>query len=125
MRAADVIVVQHGKVLLVKRADKPFKGKWALPGGMVEEESPEQAAVREVREETGIEVAIKSCVGVFSGPGRDPRGPVESTAFSAVVTGGKLKRSQESSDVKWFPVTGLPELAFDHKKIIGRYLDYA
>jgi len=75
--AVDVVLENKGKVLLVQRALEPFAGKWALPGGFVEEgETVEQAAVREVKEETGLDIELEGLLGVYSDPGRDPRGHI-------------------------------------------------
>ena len=124
--AVDVVVVKHGEVLLVKRRFDPYAGYWTLPGGFVEEdETVEEAAVREVLEETGLEVELNSLIGVFSDPGRDPRGRVISVAFSAVPVGGELRESEESSEVGWFPISRLPRLAFDHEKIIKKFIGYS
>lgn len=119
-------MVEHGKVLLVRRAFEPFRGMWALPGGFVEDnETVEEAAVREVREETGLDVRLESLVGVLSDPVRDPRGRVVSVVFSAVPVGGELRASREIEEVRWFPVTALPELAFDHGSILRKFFGYA
>lgn len=123
--AADVVVADCGRLLLVRRAFEPWKGMWALPGGMVGEgETVEEAAVREVREETGLDVRLGGLVGVFSDPQRDPRGRVVSIAYSAVVEGGKMRGSRETTEVKWFPVTELPGLAADHSQIVREFTGY-
>ncbi len=124
--AVDVVVVRDGKILLVRRKKEPFAGKWALPGGIIEEgESAEEAAIREVKEETGLSVKITGLVGVFSKPDRDPRGRVISIAFSAVPTGGEEKAGSDASSVKWFPITRLPDLAFDHSEIVEKFIGYS
>jgi 8-oxo-dGTP diphosphatase len=118
--AADALVVRDGEILLIRRGKEPFKGKWALPGGFVEEgETVEGACVREAKEETGLDVRILKMVGVFSEPSRDPRGTV-GVAFLCEVAGGKLKGGDDVEEAKWFPLGELPELAFDHKGIIGK-----
>lgn len=116
--AADALIVEGGKVVLIRRAFEPFKGKWAIPGGFVEEgESAEECCVREAREEIGLEVEIEKLLGVFSNPERDPRGTI-GIAFLCRVVGGELKGSEEG-EAKWFPLEELPPLAFDHAGIIG------
>jgi len=120
MLAADAVIVRGGKVLLVKRAGEPFRGKWALPGGMVEEgERAAEAAVREAREETGVEVRAVGLIGVFDAPGRDPRGRVVSVAYKCEFVGGEIKKGSEALDAKWFPLAGLPELGFDHANVLA------
>jgi len=118
--AVDVVLVRpDGSIVLVKRAKEPFKGYWALPGGFVRYgERVEDAARREAREETGLEVAIEGLVGVYSEPDRDPRGHVISIAFLAREVGGLLRAASDAAEVRAFKI--LPErLAFDHARIIG------
>ena len=118
--AADAVVLDGEKILLIKRGKEPFEGKWALPGGFVDEgETVEAACVREVKEETGLDVHIKKLVGVFSEPGRDPRGTV-GVAFICEVTGGELKSGDDAKEAKWFSLGELPELAFDHAEIVEK-----
>lgn len=75
MASSDSVVIHNGRILLVKRATKPFKGYWTLPGGIMDSgETIEQTAVREVMEETGAKVKIRKMIGVYSGTKRDPRG---------------------------------------------------
>jgi len=117
--AVDVVVVgRDGSIVLVRRGKEPFKGMWALPGGFVEYgETVEEAAKREVREETGLEIAIIGLVGVYSRPDRDPRGHVISIAFLAEEVGGELRAGTDAADVGRF--REIPaELAFDHAEII-------
>jgi 8-oxo-dGTP diphosphatase len=113
------------EVLLIKRAREPFKGRWAFPGGFVDEdESLEDAAVRELREETGIEKVHLKQVGAFGDPGRDPRGHTVSIAFTAVLESrGESKAADDAEDAAWHSVARPPRLAFDHKKILGIALE--
>jgi 8-oxo-dGTP diphosphatase len=114
------------KVLLVKRRNWPFQGMWAIPGGFVEmDESLEDAAYRELAEETGVtraDVYLEQLY-TFGKPGRDPRTRVITVAYFALVGADKLdpKAGDDAEDVAWFSVYDLPELAFDHARI----LDYA
>lgn len=107
--------------MLIKRKNDPFKGFWALPGGFVEYGEPvEQAAVREAREETGIDVDIKNLVGVYSHPDRDPRGHTVSICFLAKPAGGTVTPATDAVDAAYFTLNAINslELAFDHKKIL-------
>lgn len=118
----DAILVIDKKILLVERGRKPFKGMFALPGGFVEYgERVEDAVVREMKEETGLDVRVKCILGVYSEPDRDPRGHTASVVFEVERTGGEIMPGDDASDVKLFPLDSLPQLAFDHRKIIDDY----
>ena len=110
------------QVLLVRRKNEPFKGKWALPGGFIElDEELAVAAERELFEETGLKVDGLNEVGVFGAVGRDPRGRVITAAYAGTVEPDKaagVVAGDDAAEVKWFNVNDLPELAFDHDKII-------
>ncbi|HEC76104.1 MAG TPA: NUDIX hydrolase [Thermoplasmatales archaeon] len=114
----DGVLIKNKKVLLVKRLNEPFKGKWALPGGFVEYgERVEKAVLREFEEETGIKASIKKLIGVYSDPSRDPRGHTISIAF--LLEGkGEPYAGDDAVEVKFFDLEKLPPLAFDHEKII-------
>ena len=109
------------KVLLIERGDEPCKGMWAIPGGFMNmNETAEEAAVRELKEETGIELTKVEQIGAFSKVDRDPRGRVITVAFYAVI--GKAVKAVGQDDArraKWFPLTKLPALAFDHAEILA------
>jgi 8-oxo-dGTP diphosphatase len=116
---ADAVIIREGKLLLVKRGIEPFKGFWALPGGHLnEDESVEEALVREAHEETGLQVEPLEIVGVYSKPGRDPRGHTVTIAYLCKLVGGSLEAGDDASEVNWFPLDSLPDLAFDHSEII-------
>jgi 8-oxo-dGTP diphosphatase len=106
-------------LLLIKRLAKPFENRYALPGGFVEEdESLDDAAIRELREETGIRNVYLEQLYTFGDPKRDPRGRVITVAYYALVPHNQVLRAgTDASDAAWFPVTALPPLAFDHRKI--------
>ena len=112
------------KVLLVKRGIPPFKGQLALPGGFVhEDESLDEAAMRELREETGVSDVYLEQLYSFGEPGRDPRERIITVAYYALVSADRsqLAAGTDTTEAAWWPVSKLPALGFDHRKI----LDYA
>lgn len=123
---ADVVALARiggaRHVLLIRRGSEPFAGSWALPGGFVDEgERPEDAARRELAEETGITYAgALTLVGVYGDPGRDPRGWTVSVAYSAFFdVPGAAAGGDDAAEARWFPLDGLPPLAFDHREIVA------
>lgn len=109
------------QVLLVKRGVEPSKGMWALPGGFVKmDESLEDAAKRELEEETGVKNVYLEQLYTFGDPKRDSRGRVVTVTYMALVNfeDVHLHASTDSDDVKFFPVKKLIDVAFDHKNII-------
>lgn len=128
---ADVVAVvleDVPRVLLVRRAREPFAGRWALPGGFVDEgERPEDAARRELLEETGIGFSGPlHLVGVYGDPGRDPRGWTVSAAYLAVLDEAlPASGGDDAADAAWFTVDRLPTLAFDHDVIVRDALERA
>ncbi len=107
--AAAVIVERGGKALMVRRAIEPGVGLWSLPGGYVDRgEALEEAAAREVLEETGVTVEILGLVGAFSERGN----PVVLAVYHGRVVSGEAAPGQEVSEVGFFSPGGLPELAF-------------
>jgi 8-oxo-dGTP diphosphatase len=120
---ADVVLLTlDGQVLLIKRGWDPHKDAWALAGGHADPgETSRQAAVRELREETGIhlEADALSLVGVYDAPGRDPRGRYVTVAYVAVVAKPIVaKAGDDAADVRWWQLSELPPLAFDHADIV-------
>lgn len=109
------------KLLLIRRAYKPYKGKWALPGGFVNmEESLDEAAERELKEETGVVGVYLEQLYTFGVPKRDPRERVITVAYYALIPSEKiqLQASTDAEAVGWFGMDELPKLAFDHAKIV-------
>jgi 8-oxo-dGTP diphosphatase len=115
------------EALLIRRGGEPFQGKWALPGGYVNEgETVRQAASRELREETGLLVnpGDLAFVGLYDEPGRDPRGWVVSGAFHVhMAPEQQAWPADDAVEATWWPLNQpLPELAFDHETIIADWL---
>ncbi|MCD4740067.1 NUDIX hydrolase [archaeon] len=120
---ADALTIIDNKIVLVKRKYPPFKGYWAIPGGLVAmEETVEESALRELKEETGIDGEIISLVGVFSALDRDPRKRSVCICYHCKAKNAPLKSTEEAEEVRLFPMDALPELAFDHKTIISTFL---
>ncbi len=108
------------EILLIQRKNDPYKGKWALPGGFMDmDETLEQAAHRELAEETGLKGISLEQLHAFSALDRDPRGRTVSVVFwSLLEHDRKIMPGDDARDASWFSVTRLPELAFDHLEII-------
>ena len=116
---ADGAIVKDKKILLIKRKNDPYKGKWALPGGFVEyKERVEDAVAREVCEETSLKTKIRELIGVYSDPNRDPRGHTITVVYLLNFLSGKVNSGDDAIDAKFFDLKDLPELAFDHNVII-------
>lgn len=109
------------RVLLIKRALEPYKGQWALPGGFVlKDEALDDAARRELKEETGVENVFVEQLYTFGNPNRDPRGRIISVAYYALVNLQEhpTHAASDANDAQWFTIDQLPELAFDHSAIL-------
>jgi len=115
------------QVLLIQRAEWPFEGRWALPGGFVRpDETLDEAARRELQEETGVADVYLQQLRAFGDPGRDPRTRVISVAYTALIPSDAvtLRADTDAADARWFPVDDLPRpLAFDHEQILAVALD--
>lgn len=126
MLTVDIFLLRlkdnHLEVLLIQRKNDPFKNKWALPGGYVEIEEPiESAAKRELLEETGIENIDLVKMDVFGEPGRDPRGRTITIVYFGVIpfeVSNELKPGDDAAESRWYSLSNLPELAFDHNHIV-------
>jgi 8-oxo-dGTP diphosphatase len=125
----DCVVFGFGagelKALLIQRAQEPFKGKWALPGGFVRvSETLDNAARRELAEETGLENVFLEQLYTFGTVNRDPRERVVSVAHYALVklSDHKAKAATDAANAEWFPISKLPKLAFDHPEIVATAL---
>ena len=109
------------QVLLVKRGVPPFEGQFAIPGGFIrEDESLEEAALRELYEETGVRNVFLEQLYTFGDPKRDPRGRVVTVAYYALIASDKLSLAAgaDAAEAQWFLANELPPLAFDHKSIL-------
>jgi 8-oxo-dGTP diphosphatase len=119
----DVLVERDGALLLVKRKYDP--PGWALPGGFVDYgEKVADAAVREAKEETGLDVVLTALLHVYSDPSRDPRKHSITTAFVATATGEPVG-GDDAAEARFWPLDALPSpIAFDHARIIADFVRF-
>jgi 8-oxo-dGTP diphosphatase len=113
------------KVLLIQRGLEPFKGRWALPGGFVRvDETMDEAARRELAEETGLKSIFLEQLYTFGAVNRDPRERVVSVAYYALVklSEHRARAATDAANAEWFPVSKTPKLAFDHADILATAL---
>ena len=111
------------QVLLIKRKLPPYEGMWSLPGGFVQlTESIDEAAVRELKEETGVGDVFLEQLYTFGAPERDPRERVISVAYYALISLQEhpLQAATDASDAQWFELQELPDLGFDHQEILEK-----
>ena len=120
----DVIIETEGGIVLIQRANEPRQ--WALPGGFCDYgESLEDAAVREAKEETGLDVDLLEQFHTYSDPARDPRQHSISTVFIGQARGGVPRAGDDARDVSVFSEGNAPnDLAFDHPRILADYFHY-
>ena len=121
---ADCVVItkeEDPRVLLIQRGNEPFKGCWAFPGGFMDmDETTEQCAMRELKEETGLVVDHLTQIGAYSKVDRDPRGRTLSVAYLAIVNEPlAVSGMDDAAKADWFPLSSLPDLAFDHNEIMN------
>lgn len=116
-----VVFDRAGRLLLIKRAKPPFKGEYALPGGFVDVgETVEAAALRELKEETGIEGRVMRLISVYSDPKRDPRGHTVSCAFLVRPRSTRVVGDDDAASAEWVADWRSAKLAFDHEQIVAR-----
>ena len=120
---ADCVVItkdENPKVLLIQRGCEPFKECWAFPGGFMNmDETTEQCAIRELEEETGLKVGGLCQIGAYSKVDRDPRGRTITVAYLVVIDSiVEVKGQDDAVKAEWFPLSAIPELAFDHAEIM-------
>ncbi len=127
----DTIIQKDSKVLLVERKKDPFKRMMVLPGGFINEgERAEEAAIREVKEETSLDIKLDNILGVYSDPSRDPRGHIMSTVFIGKISEKNDKKEPIAGDdaaaIKWVELASIEEesFGFDHKKILMDYKEW-
>ncbi|MHC3438989.1 NUDIX domain-containing protein [Natrialbaceae archaeon A-gly3] len=122
--ATDGVVVLEGQVLLMERDHDPYEGQWVLPGGLVERgERARDACEREVSEEVGLEVTAETFVGLYDEPGRDPRGNVSAAFLCTPEEDAEPQPLEEARAVDLFDPDGLPEMGFDHERIVADAVD--
>jgi len=118
--AIDALIIQNNKILLIKRRVEPFKDFWALPGGGIDfDETAEEALQKEVIEETGLRMVSSKFIQIYTDPNRDPKQVITLSYY--VEAEGEPKAGDDATEYKWFDIHELPELGFDHKKIIEDY----
>lgn len=120
----DCVIFGYAKsglsVLLIKRGIEPYEGCWAIPGGFLRmDETADECARRELKEETGLETDFIEQFHTFSGIGRDPRERVVTIAYFALVNKTEVRGGDDAKEAEWFPIDQLPELAFDHAEILA------
>ena len=127
----DTIIQKGSKVLLVERKKDPFKQTMVLPGGFINEgELAEDAAIREVKEETSLDIELENILGVYSDPSRDPRGHIMSTVFIGKISDKSDNKEPIAGDdaatTKWVDLESIEEetLGFDHQKILMDFKEW-
>jgi 8-oxo-dGTP diphosphatase len=124
----DIILLYHHKtlpeILLIQRKNNPFMNCWALPGGFIEmEETLMESALRELKEETGIELSQLEQFATYGDPGRDPRERnISIVYFSLLKNKLEPQAGDDARKARWFPIKDIPDMAFDHNKIIQDFI---
>ena len=126
---ADCVVITREaepKVLLIQRGFDPYKGCWAFPGGFMNmDETADQCAIRELEEETGLKVSTVYQIGTYSKVNRDPRGRTITVAYIAIIDSPlEVQGRDDAAKAEWFPISDLPELAFDHEEIMSDAINF-
>lgn len=128
---ADIIIVSSQRtphILLIQRKYQPFAQMWALPGGFLNpDETLEQTAERELKEETGLNITSLEQFKTFSTPERDPRGWTISTVFYKAIPNKdniQVQAADDAASAHWFPLNNLPTLAFDHSLILKEFATF-
>lgn len=118
----DGIIVQDGRVLLIRRGRNPFKGCFAIPGGYMDrDETAEEACKREVLEETGLEGTIEAFLGYYDSPSRDPQRQNVSLVYVVKPHPGEAVAGDDAEEILWADLDHLPDMAFDHQQILEDY----
>jgi 8-oxo-dGTP diphosphatase len=126
----DVIIEHNSRILMIRRKYEPYKGSLALPGGFVNEgERIEDAARREAKEETSLNIGLRDILGVYSDPRRDPRGHLMSTVFVGIIPAdnntdpGQASARDDAAKIEWTNLEDFDStnIAFDHKRILFDY----
>jgi len=123
--ASGAIIVENGKILLVKRRYDPFRGDWSLPAGFIEyDESPENCVIREIKEEVNLDIRIKELFNVYSGSD-DPRTRAILVVYLVEVVGGKLRPGDDATEAQFFGKEEVPpNVAFQaHRQVIREYFN--
>lgn len=127
----DTIIYNDSQVLFIIRKKEPFQGKMVFPGGFINKgETAEDAAIREVKEETSLDIVLEHILGVYSDPGRDPRGHIMSTVFIGKISSDSNNKEPVAGDgvaaTKWVNLKAFEQedWGFDHKKILTDYKDW-
>jgi 8-oxo-dGTP diphosphatase len=116
---------RRGRVLLVRRGHPPYEGRWALPGGFCDwMETTEQCCAREAKEETGLTVEVGELLGIYSKPGRDPRGHTVTVLYACRPLRGTAVGGDDAAEARWFTPKELRSLpfAFDHRQVANAQL---
>lgn len=128
MNTVDAIIIDKktkSQILLIKRLNDPYKNCWALPGGFIEmDETLEESVIRETMEETSLSGIEFEQFRIYGNPGRDPRGRnITLTFYGLCENPEQAKAGDDAGELKWFLLNDLPELAFDHQKMINDFMD--